>query len=385
MLRCTCAWRAPSVTSSNEVREQIRRSWSAGRFRERAGALFQRLRGAATPARLALSIGLGLFIGCLPLYGLHLTLCVLICVPLRLDAVAAYLAANISNPLVAPLLLLAEVQLGSLLLTGQLTNFDLASARRIGASGVALQLGLGSVVLGAGLGCLGAFIAWWVARRGKPRTELEGAQRRTRARYVAAPRSERCYVRAKLALDPVLRQLAELGPLGEVIDAGCGRGQLGLCLLELGRVERLRGFDFDARKVQIGKLAARGEADFFRGDLTLQVFEAADTVLLIDVLHYLSFEQQDALLERAAACLRLGGRLIVREVELRSDARSWLTRRLERWAIASGYNQSRERAAFRPLAVIESRLQALGLDCMLAGEGGGLGLSNRLLVARRHQ
>ena len=49
----------------------------------------------------------------LPLYGLHFPLCLAVCLPLQLDVVVAYLAANISNPLVAPFLVTAEVEIGS--------------------------------------------------------------------------------------------------------------------------------------------------------------------------------------------------------------------------------------------------------------------------------
>ena len=54
-------------------------------------------------------MGVGLFIGALPLYGLHFPLCAAVCLPLRLDLVAAYLAAQVSNPFVAPFLVFSTV------------------------------------------------------------------------------------------------------------------------------------------------------------------------------------------------------------------------------------------------------------------------------------
>ena len=74
--------------------------------------LWRRLRGTRqSPARVAEAVALGLFIGCLPLYGLHFLLCLSICVPLGLDLLICYLVANISNPLVAPFLVVLEVEL----------------------------------------------------------------------------------------------------------------------------------------------------------------------------------------------------------------------------------------------------------------------------------
>ena len=61
----------------------------------------------AGPAREAAAIGLGVFIGCSPLYGFHLLLCLAVGWCLGLNRLKMYLAANISNPFVAPFLLLA--------------------------------------------------------------------------------------------------------------------------------------------------------------------------------------------------------------------------------------------------------------------------------------
>jgi len=88
------------------VRPKLRQAW-------------QRLRGGElTPKRAALSVGIGLVVGLVPAYGFHWAIVLAMCVPLRLDAPVAYLAANISNPLFAPFLFLAEVQIGSLVMTG---------------------------------------------------------------------------------------------------------------------------------------------------------------------------------------------------------------------------------------------------------------------------
>ncbi len=138
--------------------------------RKRAATLrrigWRRLRGGRlTPSRAAASVALGLFVGCLPLYGLHLPLCLALCLPLRLDAAVAYLAANISNPLVAPWLLLAEVQIGSLLLTGALSRFDVHAARATGVMGYAAYAAIGSVIVGAVLAGIGGVIAASIAGR----------------------------------------------------------------------------------------------------------------------------------------------------------------------------------------------------------------------------
>ena len=136
------------------------------RFREAMRRLWRRLRGGTfSPLRLGLSVAAGSFIGSQPLYGLHFPLCAAVCLPLKLDLVAAYLAANISNPLMAPFLVVLEVNVGSYLLTGQHAAFDVERAREAGISGFVTQAIVGSLVVGAVLAAVGGSAAYLIARR----------------------------------------------------------------------------------------------------------------------------------------------------------------------------------------------------------------------------
>jgi uncharacterized protein (DUF2062 family) len=138
--------------SRTGLREGLRRIW-------------RRLRGGGfTPVRFGLSLSVGLFIGSLPVYGLHLPLCTLVCLPLRLDLPVAYLAAHVSNPLLAPFLLFAELDLGSLVLTGRHVPIDLQSVRATGVGEFAAQAAVGAIGLGATLGVLGGLGGYWLAR-----------------------------------------------------------------------------------------------------------------------------------------------------------------------------------------------------------------------------
>src|ERR671921_2931042 len=65
------------------------------------------------PRRDAVALGLGVFIGCSPFYGFHLLLVWVVGRLLRLNRLKMYLAANISNPVVSPMLILSELQAGA--------------------------------------------------------------------------------------------------------------------------------------------------------------------------------------------------------------------------------------------------------------------------------
>ncbi len=358
--------------------------------------IWRRLRGTRqSPARVALAVALGLFIGCLPLYGLHFLLCALLCLPFGLDLLLCYLVANISNPFVAPFLVTLEVEVGSLVTTGQHAAFTLARAKQTGVLGFLWQAGVGSVFVGSGLGALGSAVAYAIASKRQQRgnTELEAtdseeafesALSRTVERYRRAPIADRLYVAAKLRSDPLTRLLASVpGDFGRLLDAGAGRGQFGLFLRELSRCSELYGFDSDARKLSIAQQAAGADAHFEVQDL-LALHTTADTLLLADVLHYLPIAEQDEVLRRAVACVPRG-RILIRDLDAAPstglNARSAVTRVFEWLAKVAGYNRGRAGRYYRPASELTAQLTSAGFACEVLGASEGTPFGNVLIVA----
>jgi SAM-dependent methyltransferase len=188
-------------------------------------------------------------------------------------------------------------------------------------------------------------------------------------------------------MDPVCRALHELGarePYGAVADVACGRGQLAL-LLVLGNVaSSVVGFDWDEGKVASANEAAAGLAGarFERADVRTVAVPEADTVLLVDILHYLTREEQDDRLVRSARAARAAGaRVIVRDVDPDRGASSLFTQGWEWVTTTLGYNRG-ARVAPRSFAEIAEVLEAEGL--VVSRElCSARGMSNVLLVARR--
>ncbi|MCL2776513.1 MAG: class I SAM-dependent methyltransferase [Polyangiaceae bacterium] len=222
--------------------------------------------------------------------------------------------------------------------------------------------------------------------------DFEGAMARTAARYARATdrSADRHFTRSKLRRDPVTRALVDLAStgtssgLGDVLDVGCGRGQLALFLLEMDAAQRVVGMDWDAEKVNLAKRAAAGlEATFQTADAMVEPLPSADTVLLIDVLHYLTIDMQNALLARAVACVRPGGRLVVREASSACGVRSALTLFVERISQAMKFNLGAciaLRDVHRDLVPI---LNAAGMKCAVIECWRGTPFSNLLVVAER--
>ena len=359
---------------------------AVGHVRRGLRAAWTRLRGGElSPLRAATSVAIGLAIGVTPLYGLHLWLVLLVCVPLRLDAPVAYLAANISLPFVSPFLLLAEVEIGAFLRTGHgaaLGDLALRSDRAATLSRMALEVALGTALFAPAVAGLGFALTYaFVARRRRPRPPLDLAIDRVAARFAAGRRATYYYVRSKLTSDPVATSIAALGPLGDVVDAGCGRGQLALLLLEAGCAERVVGFDWDDAKVDSARGAAAGlPATFAAGDLRTHPIDACDTLLFVDVLHYLDDAEQDALLERAAAVARR--RVVIRELDPDRGLRSAITRAQERLTTSARYNRG-ERVRPRSIDALAAPLRDLGFRVRVEPCWGKTPFSNVLVIAER--
>lgn len=395
------------------LREEAKRAWLELRGEDRS------------PARTAAAVAIGLFIGSQPIFGLHTPLVLLICLTLRLDAAICWVAANISNPFFAPALITLEVQVGAYLRTGSAVRFDV-EASQLGIRELLVRYGafafVGAPAVGAALAAVGAaltFVGLVVKRRfapGAPPVPYrlpEGAPpwlhaaERIATRYstlgmvnTPAERTRFHYVRMKLLGDPVAKLVAgiagdEAGALGAVVDVGTGRGQLPLLLLELGRATSAFGVDWDEAKVGAATRAAGARPDgpdgepmppldatFVVGDARSSEIPPGDTVLLVDVLHYFAPEEQDAIVDRCAAAVRPGGRLLVRDADAERGWRSWATLAEERLFTFLRFNRG-ERVRFRPAREIVARLEERGLTARVEPAWGKTPFANVLIVAER--
>ena len=215
--------------------------------------------------------------------------------------------------------------------------------------------------------------------------QTRAALRRTSQRYRVCDRFTRIYVACKLRMDPVhtaLLTLAEAAPFGEVIDLGCGRGQLAVALLEAGLARSVLALDRDtAALAQLRRAATGLPLRAIAGDLAgPHELAGADTVLLIDVLYQLTTELQLTLLRSAAALAR--HRLIVRTADPAAGWRSTVSAVLER--LGRGlWPTFGERVNPLPLSKLRAALEGHGFTVTQTPCAQGTPLANVLLVASR--
>jgi trans-aconitate methyltransferase len=192
------------------------------------------------------------------------------------------------------------------------------------------------------------------------------------------------YAKGKLGSDPIAAQLVELGRsrhLGDVLDVGCGRGQMDILLLEAGVATRVLGVDWDEPKLADARVAADGlDATFEKGDVRELVATPCDTALLIDVLHYLTDKQQIDVLERAASAARTC--VVLRELDPDRGWRSATTKMQEAVTTFFGYNVG-ERVRVLPIASFVAPLERAGFTVRVEPSWGSTPFANVAVIATK--
>jgi SAM-dependent methyltransferase len=220
------------------------------------------------------------------------------------------------------------------------------------------------------------------------------------APYRAAGRFAWHFARGKLGGDPAFVALVERGllPDGErLLDLGCGQGLLASWLraaraqFDAGewpenwqappRFTTISGIELMPRDVARARAALGDTAQFIAGDIRSAEFGKADVAVILDVLHYIDYGDQDAVLRRVRHALNRSGTLLLRV----GDADGGLRFRLSNWvdhtaAFARGH---RLRALYcRRLTDWKNALAALGFTVAVYPMSAGTLFANVLLVAR---
>jgi len=383
------------MTGSDEleaiVESPARRS-SLGAFRQ----LYVRLRSEwRHPWRQAGAVGCGVFVGMTPLYGLHLLLSIGLASLFRLNRITTYLAAHIGNPLSAPLIIYLQIQAGHWVRTGAphphgLSAFEGQASWDIVRT-FSRDLLVGVPLVGGLTAALCAALAYGFCWRRGVGGSFDALVEHAAARYLPVTVFGWEWVRAKLRIDPVYRNLLEDEGLvhGRVVDLGCGRGHL-LALLDEARVRNggnvpwttLYGVENRPVIAEQARAALGQPARIVTGDLMEEDLPKADTYLLLDVLHYLPAESQESLLGRIAARLSPAGVLLVHEA-----SRSWrpgylavvVTERICAWA----RGHWRSRYHYRASAEWAQLMEEAGLATEERPMSTGTPFANSLIIGRK--
>jgi uncharacterized protein (DUF2062 family) len=121
---------------------------------------------AHEPLRLALAVGLGLFFGIVPIWGIQMATVAVVAHWLRLNKAIALVASNISIPPVAPFIIGGGLILGHWMFTGEMLKFPppLPRATLASASKYFLEGIIGNVTLAVVVAVVGTIIAYAIAK-----------------------------------------------------------------------------------------------------------------------------------------------------------------------------------------------------------------------------
>jgi cyclopropane fatty-acyl-phospholipid synthase-like methyltransferase len=144
----------------------------------------------------------------------------------------------------------------------------------------------------------------------------------------------------------VFRALLQRGLLlgrGHILDLGCGQGLLAawlkaaLLCYESGswpqdwppapQPRSTRGIELMIRDVERARTALGSDCEILQGDIRSAEFGTTDAVVILDVLHYISQEEQLQVLKRVRAALPARGLLLLRI----ADADGGLRFRCSQW------------------------------------------------------
>lgn len=240
-----------------------------------------------------------------------------------------------------------------------------------------------------------------IRRMRLPRTLLDAAS----APYRRAGRFAWHFARGKLSSDPAFGAIVSEGwikPGSRVLDLGCGQGLLA-SLLEAQHLDcRIRGIELMARDVNRARAALSMSAirtdddspagiespaptcariEFVRGDIRTADFGQADVAVILDVLHYIDHDEQEAVLERLRDALGEGGLLLLRIGDASAGLPFRISNQVDR-VVTFVRGHRLGRLWCRPLADWCALLRALGFEVQAIPLSQGTPFANVLLHAR---
>jgi SAM-dependent methyltransferase len=207
------------------------------------------------------------------------------------------------------------------------------------------------------------------------------------------------FARGKLVFDPVFRHMLSEGliaPQSRVLDIGCGQGLLASLLSACSALEpqgrwpsgwaaapaaaRVTGIELMARDVERAQRSLGGAAEFVCGDMRHTPFPEADTVVILDVLHYITVPEQNEVLARVRRALPAGGRLLLRVGDASARPRFLISQWVD--AMVTRIRGHRVLPQFgRTLAEWVAHLESLGFGVRPQPMSQGTPFANVLLVA----
>jgi cyclopropane fatty-acyl-phospholipid synthase-like methyltransferase len=220
--------------------------------------------------------------------------------------------------------------------------------------------------------------------------------------YVQAGKFAKNFARGKLTGDPVFREILQRGLIStgaHVVDIGCGQGLLSAWMMAADsladhpqwptqwkpapRGVTVQGIELmpsDVQRANNALSAFKRKYKFVVGDMCSTPFDKAQAVVILDVLHYVTYAAQDDVLLRVREALSPNGALILRI----GDAAAGLGFKISNWVdniVLTIRGHGWPRLYCRPLSEWVACLERLGFVVEPKPMSQGTPFANVLLVA----
>lgn len=230
---------------------------------------------------------------------------------------------------------------------------------------------------------------------------------RAAERYRSSGRSYYYFARGKLGGDPVFAALLRDGRIRDgarIVDIGCGLGVLAAWLAAAENCQTdpacdwpqtwvlppkhwtVRGFDLRSKAVAAGQRALSDLGDRVSlnvGDARRITLPACDAVVVLDVLHYMDRDEQQALLKRTYEALDARGVLLLRVGDIGTNSRSRFTLIVD-WCVTMLRDRRWPRLHCRTLGEWKLLLESIGYSVSAQPMSEGTLFANVLLIASKH-
>jgi uncharacterized protein len=182
--------------------------------------------------------------------------------------------------------------------------------------------------------------------------------RRTILRYRHLPAYPRIFARFKMMIDPMFQELDHyVKNPRRIIDIGCGYGIPATWLLEIYPEAKVFGLEPDEERVLIANrvIGTRGDVQVGRAPGLPDVEGSVDYVMMLDMLHLITNEELQRVLQRIYEKLETGGTLLIRATVPSERKVPW-----KRWIEATRLKMTGMRERFRKAEEITGFMSATG-------------------------
>jgi SAM-dependent methyltransferase len=222
------------------------------------------------------------------------------------------------------------------------------------------------------------------------------------APYWPADRFAYFRARGKLLGDPAFTGILREGLLlrsERILDLGCGQALLAAWLLaarlrnderphrwpsdwaEAPRPRSIRGIELHRQDVEVARDALGHRVQIEHGDITETKFGNVDAIVILDVLHYIDYQSQLHVLDRARSALAPDGILLLRVGDAGSGMKFTIGKCVDQTVLLARYRRA-PRVYCRPARGWQEVLTAGGFSCETMPMSAGTPFANIMLIAR---